>query len=233
MIYITGDVHSDLERFYAPDIKKIKRKDTLIICGDFGFIWDNSEKERKLIKSLEKLPFTIAFVDGAHENFDILYSYGVSEWNGGKVHKIAKNIYHLMRGQIFVIEGLTFFTFGGGESLDKESRVEHETWWRQELPSIEEFEEGATNIKFANNKVDVIITHEPPLKTKGFLTLNNGLERASGLNGFLEEISNSCQYKKWFFGYLHMDRYVTKNQTAVFSKLHQLSKDLIDSPMRV
>lgn len=40
MIYITGDTHGDINRFFdggALDTK-LTKNDTLIICGDFGFV---------------------------------------------------------------------------------------------------------------------------------------------------------------------------------------------------
>lgn len=57
------------------------------------------------------------------------------------------------RGQIFNIEGIKIFTFGGGESQDREMRNEHVTWWRQELPTPDEMAEGAENIDENDCKV--------------------------------------------------------------------------------
>ena len=108
MVYVTGDMHGDIARFKDPEIKKLKKGDTLIICGDFGFIWDNSKKEKSLLKKLAEKDYTIAFVDGCHENFDILERYDVVEWNGGKARIIEPNIIHLMRGQVFTIEDKEF-----------------------------------------------------------------------------------------------------------------------------
>ena len=42
----------------------------------------------------------------------------VSEWNGGKVHFVRPNVIHLMRGQVFTLQGQTYFTFGGASSHD-------------------------------------------------------------------------------------------------------------------
>ena len=46
MIYVTGDMHGDIERLYDPSFKKLKEGDTLIIAGDFGFLWDDQKKKR-------------------------------------------------------------------------------------------------------------------------------------------------------------------------------------------
>ena len=43
MIYVTGDIHGDMSRFQVPAVKKLKEKDVLIVCGDFGFVWDGSK----------------------------------------------------------------------------------------------------------------------------------------------------------------------------------------------
>ena len=128
MVYITGDTHGDMRRFDSSPVKKLKKGDPLIVCGDFGFIWEGGEKEEKVLKKLGKKKYNILFVDGTHENFDLLNKYPVSEWNGGKVRNICGNLYYLTRGQIFTIENKTFFTFGGGESSETQFRIDAGTW---------------------------------------------------------------------------------------------------------
>ena len=76
------------------------------------------------LKPYTELPFSVLFVDGNHENFDLLNSYPVEIWKGGKVHRVKPNITHLMRGQVFEIEGKTIFTFGGATSIDRDFRTE-------------------------------------------------------------------------------------------------------------
>ena len=92
MVYVTGDMHGDFERFKLPAMKKLKKGDTLIICGDFGFLWDGSKEEEKILEKLSEKKFNICFVDGTHENFEMLNSFPVSEWNGGKVHHIIGSV---------------------------------------------------------------------------------------------------------------------------------------------
>ena len=72
MVYVTGDMHGEFKRFRDSKIKRLKKGDTLIICGDFGFFWNDSKEEKDVIKKLEEKEFNIAFVDGCHENFDII-----------------------------------------------------------------------------------------------------------------------------------------------------------------
>ena len=118
MIFITGDMHGLMERFQDSAFRHIKKGDTLIICGDFGFLWEGTEEEKKALKKLEKKKYEILFVDGIHENFDLLESYPEEEYAGGRVHRIGTNLRHLMRGELFTIEGKKIFAFGGGESIE-------------------------------------------------------------------------------------------------------------------
>ena len=115
MIYITGDTHGliDFEKLlrFAKKNKHLTKKDYIIICGDFGGVWDKATLEEVLDK-FSALPFTILFVDGNHENFDMLNAYPVEKWNSGKVHKIREDIIHLMRGQVFEIEGKVILWIG-------------------------------------------------------------------------------------------------------------------------
>ena len=69
MIYVTGDIHGDKRRF--EDAKRLKAGDTLLVCGDFGFLWEGNTAEERLLKKLVKKKYNIAFVDGAHENFEL------------------------------------------------------------------------------------------------------------------------------------------------------------------
>jgi hypothetical protein len=65
-----------------------------------------------------KSPLRPLFVSDNHENCDLLASFPVSEWNGGKVQFIKPSVIHLMRGQVFTIDSRKFFTMGGATSHD-------------------------------------------------------------------------------------------------------------------
>ena len=144
MIYITGDTHcpfdiSKLKPHHFPEGQILTKEDYVIICGDFGAVWDDMLPDLFWRDWLDSQPWTTLFVDGNHENFELLDDYPVSRWHGGKVHFIKESVIHLMRGQIYTIDGKTFFTFGGGYSCDIETRVEHRSWWQQELPTTQEW----------------------------------------------------------------------------------------------
>ncbi len=220
MVYITGDTHGDMNRFSGSVAKKLGRGDTLIICGDFGFIWSGGKDEATNLKKLSEKKYNICFVDGTHENFKLLNSAEVSEWNGGKVHHLGGNLYHLMRGQVYTIEGKKYFTMGGGESPDIDIRIDNNTWFKEESPTQQELIEGAQNIDKNGGRVDFIITHEPSARIKDFLQLNTlNKNKLSLLNAYLEELGNSCEYDKWYFGSMHLDKHISSSQIAVFNSV--------------
>ncbi len=228
MIAITGDTHGDIRRFDAPLAKKLKSGDTLLVCGDFGFLWEDGEEEQKLLAKLEKKKYTIAFVDGTHENFDLLNRCKEVQWCGGKAHQVASNVYHMMRGEVFTIEGKKVFALGGGENPDKEMYMESGKWWECEMPTISEMRHGVENLNKVGREVDYIITHEPPISIRNMLDKKGNYINA--LEAFLDELSKEVKYKKWFFGCTHIDRKVSGKYFSVFREV--LSAEPIESKRR-
>lgn len=220
MIYVTGDLHADISRF---ENIKLKKDDTLIVCGDFGFIWDGSNSENKLLKKIGSLPFKTLFVDGTHENFDLLNSFSIEDFAGSKARHICGNIYHLLRGNIYTLEGKTFFAFGGGESLDKDMRLSCGKYWDAELPSINEMKFAVENLNKVDRKVDYIITHEPPAKVKGLF--NDRIDNINTLNRYFDEVSEYVECKRWFFGSVHKDRKIPPKYIALFTSIMEITND--------
>lgn len=107
MIWITGDTHGEFQRIRYPkgfswlrnNERKPTENDYLIICGDFGGIWYDDEREiEQISRLLDNQPFKILYVTGNHENYDAYKKMPITEWNGGKIQKITDNVYRLMNG---------------------------------------------------------------------------------------------------------------------------------------
>lgn len=228
MIYVTGDTHGEQDRFQSHqyEMKNFSSNDILIVCGDFGYIFRDDNKEQEYLEYLSKLPFRLLFVDGNHENFDKIYSYPIDKWCGGKVHIIRRDkkgmpkVIHLMRGQVFVIEEKKFFTFGGAYSIDKGWRQRGYSWWCQEMPTDEEMKEAIHNLEQNQYNVDYIITHTAPEDTMCLFHPNHPEEKQ--LNNFLEWIRENTTYKHWYFGHLHEDRDLWRNQTVLWYEVRDV-----------
>ena len=224
MIFVTGDTHGthDFHKLNSknfPEQKSMTREDYLIICGDFGAIWNGDAEDQWLLNWYNTRNYTTAFVDGNHENHSLLNSYPVEEWNGGLVHRIMPNVVHLMRGQVFTLQGSTFFTFGGAMSTDKETRKEFISWWQQELPNYQEIDQALANLSAHNNQVDYIITHTAPTHVVRRLIGQYMVEDPIGRP--LDEIFMRTTFKRWFFGHLHLDQ-TWDRFTALFEKVRQV-----------
>ena len=103
MVYLTGDTHIpvDLAKIMNDDFycyKQLSLSDYVIVCGDFSGVWNKSKDILEHMHKLNNRGFTTLFIDGNHENFDMLSTMPVEEWHDGKVHFVEENIIHLMRG---------------------------------------------------------------------------------------------------------------------------------------
>lgn len=238
---ITGDIHGNPYVKFSeeafPEQKEMTKDDYVIITGDAGLVWSfkgESKQEKENLDWLENRSFTTLFCDGNHENFDRLYQYPVKEWNGGLVHEIRPSVLHLMRGQVYNINGTKFFVFGGARSHDiddgilelddprlpqfsqerKRFRINHVSWWEQEMPSEEERKTAIKNLEKNNWTVDYVITHDMPTSD---LTLFAALRahkifEPDELNNYLDDIRAKLNYKFWFCGHYHDDYNITRNE---------------------
>lgn len=188
-------------------------------------MWDSYTLVSDL-KPYTELPFTVLFVDGNHENFDLLETFPVEEWHGGKVHKIKPNIIHLMRGQVFEIDGKTIFTFGGATSIDKFMRREGLSWWKQELPTYEELDEGIANLKRYGNKVDYIITHSCSERALAYPQIRSSatLKLSCPESQMLSYIEENAESRRWYFGHFHIDAELGDKYTALYQNIVRLGK---------
>lgn len=265
--FITGDCHSNYGRFTKanfPVQKQLTKDDVIIVCGDFG-IWHDCEQERYNLDELSHRTFTTLFCDGNHENMDRLYSkeyikyingedvsgtdrgeFPLIDMFGGKVQKIRDGVYHLLRGEVYEINGKKFFVFGGASSHDIDDgildranfktdedfyetayiwrktksffRIAHESWWKEELPSQAEMQHGLKNLKKHNFQVDYIISHCAPTSIHATM----GYNEPDMLNDYLQQIADKVQFKQWFFGHYHDDKLILDKYRLMYRSIYML-----------
>lgn len=231
-----------------PEQKEMSREDFIIVCGDFG-LWHDTNSERYWLDWLAEKPFTVLFVDGNHENFDRLYSdeFDIVDFHGGKSHKIRENVFHLMRGYVFSLCDKKIFAFGGARSHDisdgildpadyenddmfkviyhryqkenKAFRVNHISWWEQEMPSKEEMDFALKTLEENNNEVDFIVSHCCPTE----IQVQVGGEGYDKLTSFFSEISHKVKFAKWFFGHYHDDRQISIEFVLLYDQIIRIA----------
>ncbi|MDL2215719.1 metallophosphoesterase [Ruminococcaceae bacterium OttesenSCG-928-N02] len=220
MLYVIGDLHGDLNRLKEPAIKRLTKRDTLIVLGDFGFLWAGDEREKRNLKWLSQRKFNLLFIEGTKDNYDLLREYPVQEFAGGRCRHIGGNVRQLMRGEIFTIEDMKLFCFGGGESQDKAERTEGVNWWRSEMPTADELDNAEENLAKNKWQVDYILTHEPSAKLSLFIDQER--IETNRLGRFFDELAEKVTYKTWYCGCFHRDMAIGTKAAVVYRTPVQL-----------
>ena len=206
MIYLVSDIHGHIRlNWLAEKLENlnITSSDHLVILGDAGIVWSANE-HLEVREYYDSLPCKVLFVDGNHENFDLLDAYPTTEFGGGAIHKITDNIFHLMRGEAYEIENKRIFVFGGGFSLKKLTNTSPIFVWDREMPSDEEYQNGTKNLARFDYQVDYVFTHVAPTSVAKQIGVKLADEERC-LNDYLNDIKDHLEYKSWFFGHHHKD----------------------------
>lgn len=237
-IYLTGDTHYvyDLGKLLPEgfDTDGLTRDDYMIVLGDWGFVWtppctpgsdrygDHLEQER-WVDWFESQPYTTLWIDGNHENFDLLEGYPEEEWRGGRVQRIREHVIHLMRGQAYEIDGRTLFALGGAHSTDRRRRVPHESWWPQEVPSEAERAQALATLDALGWKVDYVLTHAGPTRAMREIDPEPPyILQADVWTDWLQGVAEKLTFKRWFFGHYHNDRWWEEPFTCLYNEVFDL-----------
>lgn len=228
MIYVTGDTHGRTD-LLTKRLKSIKKNDVLLVAGDFGFVWDGSKQENKLLKKLSKRP--ILFIDGANENHSLIDSFPLVDFCGGKARHICGRMYYLLRGQVYKFGEATLFTFGGVET-DADFIDRDEDAARAAQPTLEQMKEGVTSASKTDGKIDYFVTHEAPSTLRATFTDARG----GALNEYLDRLMKMCKFSGWYFGCYHLDRSVAGVYHALYSRTLPLVKTVgftVEKPRKI
>ena len=235
MIYITGDTHGGVDMLKLSDDRlkdfgiTLTENDHLIITGDFGFPFtpddifeyehpDSTASDYRFwIKWLAERPYKILFIDGNHDNHDWWSVQPVTQMFGGSVqiHPHAENVIHLMRGEVYEIEGESFFAFGGAASVDKAYRREGYSWWSGEEATDDEIKSALETLERVGFKVDNILTHTLPERVIAEVPSFRYKIKPCKTASFLDTVLEQTQYKRWFCGHFHLDTVIEQRKAFV------------------
>lgn len=99
-------------------------------------------------------------------------------------------------------------------------RVNHLSWWKEELPSEEEYRTAKASLDRHGWKVDYIITHCGPTSVQN--ELSRGFYKADALTDFLDEVAGRCQFRNWFFGHYHDNGTIRRKFILLYEQIIQL-----------
>ena len=215
--FLKGDIHGNLfEIIDFINRFNLGKNDNIIILGDCGIAWREDKKDlAQNIKLWNECGngVKLYFIDGNHENFNILNSLPIENNMG----KIADNIYHLRRGQVYEFENKKILVCGGADSIDKYRRIENFTWWKEEAISQETIDD------IPAGHYDYVLTHCCPrsvfeknkiyLSTLQFLDENKINHNSEDM---LEQLKNKITFDHWFFGHYHINHNLDEKFTCLF-----------------
>ena len=233
-VFLTGDLHGmgGSRRLAKPFFNAggLTRDDYLIIVGDFGLVWKDLDRDgaRLGIDWISRHPWTTLFIDGNHENHAALNSLPVEEWNGCRVHRLADNVIHIMRGEVFELEGIRYFAMGGAYSIDRHLRTPGLSWWPEEVPSEEARAHALETLASVDWNVDVVLTHCPSVRGLDFCLTRDQrahIQEDEFMEWLQHEVDEKTTYKRWFFGHIHKDDPSKAPYTPLYYSVVQIEKD--------
>ena len=155
-VAFAGDWHGN-GRFAAHAIAGARAAGAQMVVqlGDFG-VWSGALGQRYLDVvdlAASRAGVIVAFIDGNHEDFDLLESFDVNDG----LRRLRDGVWHIPRGTRWTWEGLRFVALGGGTSLDRGRRTPGLSWWYQEAVTPAQAEQV-----IADGPGDVFLTHDCP-----------------------------------------------------------------------
>jgi hypothetical protein len=219
--FVCGDTHGkhDFNKLRKwQEGKTLTKDDVVIQLGDFGFIWERLGKNKDQeywLNWLANRKYILLVILGNHENYDEIETLPYTEMFGGQVQYYESigrfginRIYFAKRGEIYTINGKTFWAFGGALSVDKDSRTLGISYWEQELPSYAEYEYGMKSLDKVNWEVDYVISHTCPS-----IIIGDIINRTPYTEGkfkdpvaeYFTEIYKQLVFNEWHFGHFHED----------------------------
>tara|TARA_R110002126_G_scaffold47318_12_gene132521 strand:- start:4302 stop:5045 length:744 start_codon:yes stop_codon:yes gene_type:complete len=212
-IFYAGDVHGNVDAFHAIETNAANINAVAIIqVGDFGIFWpDNKKAVAKYFDKRHrqgKLTIPWYFTDGNHEEHDVLDQMWVDAGRPDVV-EVAPNCFHVRRGTVIEIDGLTHLFCGGAASVDRSEGFREfidsngkrrRIWWPQEAPNKEELQLFLDNMEA--RKPDVVVTHDVPTCIDIYGDQRRGDPTAHGFKRILD--MSTHRPKRWFFGHHHL-----------------------------
>ncbi len=222
MIYITGDMHGDIQTF--KDIMgKItcKLENTLIVLGDLGANYYLNKTDKKFKNIISQYNINLFVIRGNHDAnpANLNYMKEIEKYeNIGYIEEEYPNIFYAKNGEVYNIENNTFLVLGGAYSVDKWYRLEKGYKWFADEQMTEEEKQNFWNKNII--KVDTILSHTCPYANRPihlFLTQIDQSSVDNSMEKFLDEVKLKVEYKNWFFGHYHADEKVEEDMYMLYN----------------
>lgn len=222
-ILFAGDIHGN--RDHAAWLFKHAVKNdinVIIACGDFGY-WPHYKWGESFITYVANKAkahnITFYFVDGNHENHDLLDELALKHGTDNPIPVTKHNsLFWIPRGCIFTIDGYRIMGYGGAYSVDWKERVEGVTWWRQEL--INDYAVDAMQ----ETEVDILVTHEAPYGMH--ISYKDAIPVSTNQRHLVSEIQRKARPQLHVCGHHHIrEQWIDEHTEA---EVHVLGRDTME-----
>ena len=245
--FITGDTHGDFrrflpERFYEQET--LTKEDFVTVCGDLGGVWYGDHRDDEGLDFLERGPLPPSSLRGTMKTMmpcghthwrtgtagrSAAFGPRCSCWSAGKCLTWAENGSSPWAEPAATMSRTASWSRDDPQFLQKLQRlnargaafrIDHRSWWKEELPSPEEYQEARRNLERTGWEVDYIITHCAPTSIQNELLQT--LSRPDELTDFLEEVRQRCRFQYHFFGHYHGDLVIRQKYVLLYEQILRL-----------
>lgn len=221
MIYITGDMHGNIEQAKQVLNKIVcKPENTLIVLGDFGGNYYLNKKDNNFKKVFVNYGINVFAIRGNHDANPVHVkgiAYAEKYGDMGYIDPKFPNIFYAKNGNEYTIEKSKFLVLGGAYSVDKWYRLEKGFKW---FPDEQMSEEDQTEF-WAKGilKTQNILSHTcpyPNIPRHLFLSQVDQSTVDNSMENFLSKVKCKVQYDNWFFGHYHANEQVEENMYMLY-----------------
>lgn len=221
MIAVISDVHfpSDQARQkkFEKGLQKLSGIKALFVCGDFT---DNRKdtKEEEMMKLpgyLKDLPYPVFYIDGNHEDYEVLKrlpKIGETEKEAllqydciietQSTKKAADGVYYLERGSVCAADGCRILAIGGSTTGPGYRKNHPDIWQPDEDLTQQDQEKIKEALRKNQAAFDLILTHTLPIdRLKEWFPEKD----VSVTNEILQDVWEESSYQHWLFGHFHED----------------------------
>lgn len=238
-IFLKGDCHGEFQTIQDwvnsikdnPKQQALDDTDVLILLGDVGINYFlNIKDSRNKAFLCAQFPGIILCIMGNHEKRPNLMPnmHIITEKFGGKVYQDAAfpRINWTINGEIYNINGKTFFPIDGAYSVDKYYRLDRGWAWFPEEIIDDEDKEKVRQTAMQITAVDYVLSHTCPISKEPIETFLDFIDQSTvdtSEEEFLQEIWDNLYFEKWFCGHWHTEK--DGKLTFLYHRIIELMQD--------
>ena len=101
-------------------------------------------------------------------------------------------------------------------------RTEGISWFPEEMPTAEEYEEGWNNLENVDFSVDYILTHSAPREVAAAMGYGEMSDGEIALRQYLQRVADEADFEAWYFGHFHEDTEVEDVFFCLYDEMVEL-----------